>query len=56
MFNPIKKIQQWNINRKQANLDKQYKLYGYSDDLLEKQVKLNQIKYQKNIKEDKYLQ
>lgn len=56
MFNLIKRFHQWNIDRKQADLDKEYELYGYSDELLEKQVKLNQIKYQKNIKRDEYLQ
>lgn len=56
MFNPIKKFHQWNINRKQADLDKEYELFGYSDELLEKQVKLNQEKFKRNIKQDEYVQ
>ena len=56
MFNLIKKFHQWNINRKQTDLDKEYKLFGYSDELLEKQVKLNQKKFKRNIKEDEYVQ
>ena len=39
MFNLLKRFHQWNIDRKQADLNKEYELYGYSDELLEKQVK-----------------
>jgi len=56
MSNLIERFFQWNINRKQANLDKEYALYGYSDELLEKQVKLNEEKFKRNIKQNEYLQ
>lgn len=56
MFNPIERFFQWNIKRKQAKLDEEYEKYGYSDELLEKQVKLNEEKFKRNIKEEDYLQ
>lgn len=37
----LKKLRQWNINRKQANLKRELEFYGMSDELLEKQVALN---------------
>ena len=41
MKNPIKIIRAWNINRKQADLNEKYELYGLTDELLEKQVAIN---------------
>lgn len=51
----IKKIRAWNINRKQADLNKQYYLFGMSDELLEKQVKLNIERNKHDIPDKKYL-
>ncbi len=56
MWNPIKKIQKWNLERKQNNLNKEYELYGYSDELLEKQIELNEKKFKLNIPDKDYLQ
>lgn len=41
MFNIIKKIQKWNLNRKQNKIKEEFESEGYGDDLLEKQVALN---------------
>lgn len=56
MFNPIKKIQKWNIDRQQKKLNEEYELNGYSDDIFEKQVKLNEKKYKLNIPDEDYIQ
>lgn len=56
MWNPIKAFQKWNIERQQADLDKEFELYGYSEELLEKQAKLNEKKYKLNIRFDDYVQ
>lgn len=45
----IKKIRAWNINRKQSDLNKEYKLYGLSDELLEKQIELNMKRHEHDI-------
>lgn len=45
----IRKIREWNINRKQSDINKEYKLYGMSDELLEKQIKLNIKRHEHNI-------
>ena len=45
----IKKLRTWNINRKQSDLNKEYKLYGLSDELLEKQIELNMKRHEHNI-------
>ena len=49
MKNPIKIIQAWNINRKQADLNKKYELYGLTDEILDKQVELNIKRHELDI-------
>lgn len=56
MWNPIKKIQKWNLDRKQKKLNKEYEENGFSDEILEKQIKLNQKKFKLNIPDKEYLQ
>lgn len=40
-MNIIRKLKKWNLNRKQAGLNRDHDFYGMSDELLEKQVELN---------------
>lgn len=54
-MNIVKKLREWNINRKQADLNKQDYLFGMSDELLEKQVKLNIERNKHDIPDKKYL-
>lgn len=56
MWNPIKIIKKWNLDRKQAKLNKRYEEEGYSDEILEEQVKLNEERYKNNLKENDYVQ
>ena len=56
MLNPIKKIQKWNLNRKQKKINNKYEKEGYSDELLEEQIKLNKEKFELNIPDKEYLQ
>ena len=49
MKNPIRIIQAWNLNRKQADLNEKYELYGLTDELLEKQVAINRKRNKHNI-------
>lgn len=51
----IKKLREWNINRKQADIKKEEQLYGMSDELLEKQVKLNIARNKHDIPDKEYL-
>lgn len=51
MKNPIKIIRAWNINRKQADLNKKYELYGLTDELLDKQVELNKKRHELDIRD-----
>lgn len=51
MKNPIKIIQAWNINRKQADLNKKYELYGLTDEILDKQVELNKKRHELDIRD-----
>ena len=42
MKNPIRIIQAWNLNRKQADLNKKYELYGLTDEeikIIEESIK-----------------
>lgn len=41
MINPIKLIQAWDLNRKQAKLNEEYEKCGLTDEILDKQVELN---------------
>lgn len=45
----IKKLRAWNINRKQSDLNKEFKLYGMSEGLLEKQIELNMKRHEHDI-------
>ena len=49
MKNPIRIIQAWNLNRKQADLNKKYELYGLTDEILDKQVELNKKRHELDI-------
>ena len=51
MKNPIKIIQAWNLNRKQADLNKKYELYGLTDEILDKQVELNKKRHELDIRD-----
>ena len=62
MFNPIKKIIAWNLNRKQADVEREMELYGFTDEVLEKQVAINEARHKHDITDesklvyDKYVQ
>ena len=51
MKNPIKIIRAWNINRKQADLNKKYELFGLTDEILDKQVELNKKRHELDIRD-----
>ena len=51
MKNPIRIIQAWNLNRKQADLNEKYELYGLTDELLDKQVELNKKRHELDIRD-----
>lgn len=55
MFNPVKKIIGWNLNRKQADIEKDVERFGYSDDILERQVEINQKRAKYNITDESEL-
>ena len=55
MFNPIKKIIGWNLNRKQADIKKDMERFGYSDDILERQVEINQKRNKHDITDESEL-
>lgn len=55
MFNPIKKIIGWNLNRKQADIKKDMERFGYSDDILERQVEINQKRNKYDITDESEL-
>ena len=62
MFNPIKKIIGWNLNRKQADVERDMERFGYSDEILERQVAINEARHKHDIIDeskivyDKYVQ
>lgn len=41
MINPIKWYHAWNLNRKQADLNKKCELYGPTEEVLDEQLQLN---------------
>ena len=49
MKNPIKIIRAWNLNRKQADLNKKYELCGLTDEILDKQVEINKRRHELDI-------
>lgn len=49
MMNPFKKIIAWDLNRKQAGLNKEYDRFGLTDEVLDNQVKLNRKRNKWNI-------
>lgn len=49
MKNPIRIIQAWNLNRKQANIEKQMEKYGFTDEILDKQVEINKKRHELDI-------
>lgn len=55
MFNLIKKVIAWNLNRKQADIKRDIERFGYSDDILERQVKVNQKRAKYNITDESEL-
>lgn len=62
MFNPIKKVIGWNLNRKQAKVNKLMEEVGFTDEVLEKQVAINEARHKHDITDesklvyDKYVQ
>lgn len=62
MFNPVKKVRAWNLNRKQVEVDKEYERFGFTDEVLEKQVAINEARHKHDITDesklvyDKYVQ
>ena len=58
----LNKIRDWNLNRKQADLDRELEKYGMSDELLEKQVEINMKRHEhdlpdkSNINDEGYVQ
>lgn len=62
MFNPIKKVIGWNLNRKQAEVEKLMEEEGFTDEVLEKQVAINEARHKYDITDesklvyDKYVQ
>ena len=49
MFNVVKKVRAWNLNRKQAEVNKLQDRFGFSDDVLEKQVEINKARNKHDI-------
>ena len=52
MFNPLKKIIAWNLNRRQADLNREYERYGFTDEVLEKQVAINEARHKYDIPDE----
>ena len=52
MFNPIKKIRAWNLNRKQADVKQQMDKFGFTDEVLEKQVAINEARRKHDIPDE----
>ena len=55
MFNPIKKVRAWNLNRKQAEVDKLQDRFGFTDEVLEKQVEINRARHKHDIPDESKL-
>ena len=51
----FKRIRTWNINRKQADINRAYERYGLTNEILEKQIELN-IERNKHDIPDKHQQ
>lgn len=62
MFNPVKKVRAWNLNRKQEKVNKLMDEVGFTDEVLEKQVAINEARHKHDIIDeskivyDKYVQ
>ena len=54
-MNIVKKLREWNINRKQKDIKKEMELYGVSDKLLEKQIALNIERNKHDIPDEHYM-
>ena len=54
MVNIIKKIRSWNLKRKQADVTREFKRYGFTDSVLEKQVKINQERRKYDIPDESH--
>lgn len=54
MFNPIKKIRAWNLKRKQADLNREYERYGFTDKVLEKQIEINTLRRKYDIPDESH--
>ena len=44
-----KKYNEWKLNRMQASVDKEYASKGFNDEILEKQIKINEKRHKLNI-------
>ena len=52
MFNPIKKIRAWNLNRKQVDVIALQNKFGFTDEVLEKQVAINEERHKHDIPDE----
>ena len=52
MFNPVRKVRALNLNRKQAEVDKLQDRFGFTDEVLEKQVKINEDRNKHDIPDE----
>ena len=52
MVNIIRKIRSWNLNRKQADLEREYQRYGLTNCVLEKQVAINKKRHEHDIPDE----
>lgn len=48
-----RKFHEWNLNRKQADVEDQMGKYGLTDELLEKQVEINEKRHELDIPDKK---
>ncbi len=49
MRNPIKSIQAWILNRQQAELTNKYEKFGLTDEILDKQIEINEKRHKLDI-------
>lgn len=53
MMKLTRKFHEWNLNRKQADVEDQMGKYGLTDELLEKQVEINKKRHELDIPDKK---
>lgn len=52
MKNPLKIIQAWNLKREQEKLNKEFEKNGLTDEVLEKQIEINEKRNKLNIPDE----